>query len=148
MTGREIVLRYTGEIVSLDDPAQIVDAIQTIRDLEAESGTVKRELTDALAGLAAVQGSKPFTLPDGRKAEIRGGDETVYDPETVETGFRSAGMPEERIRDIIEETVTYRVRVREARQAAAANPAYAAVLAAASRVQEKPTTISIKGAPR
>jgi hypothetical protein len=52
-------------------------------------------------------------------------------------------MPEERIREIVVETITYAVAAVKAKQAAGANPAYEAVIEAHKRVEEKKPYVTI-----
>lgn len=131
-----------GEIVQLDDVAQVARAIESVRDLEGKLKDVRAELTHAVVYASVVQGGKTLHF-EGGKAVVSGGKETTYDPEAIEEGLRAAGMPEQRIREIVKETVTYTVAAVEAKKAAAANPAYAEVIAANSRTFDKTPYIKV-----
>ena len=52
-------------------------------------------------------------------------------------------MPEERIRDIVTETVTYAVVASAAKRAAAANPVYAAIIERHSTRRPKKAYVSV-----
>jgi hypothetical protein len=140
--GMELMVPGIGEIVALDDPKQVAVALDGVRDLERQLRLVKTELTNALVYASQVEGTKTLHL-EGVKATIKSGSETVYDAEQIEIGLREAGMPEERIREIVVETVTYAVAGVKAKQAAGANPAYAAVIEAHKRTEEKAPYVTI-----
>ena len=141
--GRELVVPGLGEIVPLDDPAKVAIALDSVRDLERNLREIKSELTAVIVYHAQVQGTKTLHL-DGVDATIKSGSKTEYDPEAIEQGLREAGMPEERIREIVKETISYSVDAVKAKQAAGANPAYAAVIEANRQVIEAPPYVTIK----
>lgn len=82
------------------------------------------------------QGSKTLYL-DGVKVEVRGGSETVWDVQMLEEGLRYAGLPEDRLREVIKEEVTYSVNAREAKRVAGANEDYASVVRLSQTQVEK-----------
>lgn len=140
--GLELMVPGIGEIVPLDDPQKVALALDAVRDLERELRLVKAELTSAIVYASQVAGTKTLHL-EGVKATIKSGTETIYDAEQIEIGLREAGMPENRIREIVKETVSYVVDAVKAKQAAGANPAYAAVIDAHKRVEEKTSYVTI-----
>lgn len=140
--GMELVVPGIGELVALDDPKQVSLALDAVRDLEWKLRAVKTELTRALVHASEVAGSKTLHL-EGVKVTIKSGFETVYDAEQIEIGLREAGMPEDRIRQIVKETVSYKVDANQAKQAAGANPAYAAVIDAHKETREIAPSASI-----
>lgn len=144
-TGRELIVPGTGELLSLDDPAAVARAHRDLTDLEADIRNAKAVLADRLAVESARQGTKTLRW-EGVEVEMRGGSSTVYQAEEIEQGLREAGMPEERIREIVKETVSYTVDGRAAKSAAGANPDYKRVIEQASRVIEKPLYPSVKRA--
>lgn len=139
----ELAIPGTGELVSLDKEVECVQALKALRDFESQIKEAKGILTQAILDRSRTLGTKTIYLPDGSKAEVRGGPEAVYDVEEIEENLRALGMPEERIREIVIETVSYKISVREANKASAANPEYASVIANAHQMQEKPYYISI-----
>lgn len=144
-TGTElVVLPTTGEIISLDDPAACCQALEDIRDLEHRLKTLKTMLTEAVAAESARVGSKTLTLPGGLTATVRSGEKVVWDAQALEADLRALGMPEERIREIVVEEVSYTVQAVEAKRAASANPDYAAAVEAARSTLEGRPSVSIK----
>lgn len=140
----DLAIPGTGELVNLDDHRSCARALASLRYLESEFREAKAILTRAIAEEAARQGTKTLELEDGRKAVVSGGSEMEYDAEALEQGLRDAGMPEFRIREVVEETVTYKVKAVEAKRAAGANPAYEAVVERCRRTVEKPFVVSIR----
>lgn len=141
--GEELVVPGVGELVDLDDENQCAMALVALREFEQQVRDVKAALSLAIAERAKVLGTQTITLDDGRKATIKGGVEVSYDATEVEDGLRRLGCPEERIRQIVREEVTYKVSAREAQRAAAANEEYAKVIEAAKMTVPKPAYISI-----
>jgi hypothetical protein len=139
-----IVVPLSGELVDPSDEAQCVRALAHVRDLEQTLRETKQALTEAIIDRSSILGSKTLTLDDGTRAEVKGGTETEYDAESIEAELRQAGMPEARIRTVIEEVVTYRVKAVEAKRAAAANPEYAQIVERHRRTVTKPTYVSIR----
>jgi len=134
----------TGELVSLDDYPRVAQALKSLRQMEDAIREAKAELTHALVEHSRQLGSKTITFEDGHQAIVRGGTETIYDAEEIEAGLRAAGMGEIRIRQIVKEIVSYKVDARQAMSAAVANPDYAAVIRAHTRVVEKRHSIEVK----
>jgi hypothetical protein len=142
----QLVVPGTGEVVNLNDYRECALALDSVRDIESDLRAIKSELQRAIAAEATRQGTRTLELPDGRKAVLSGGTETGYDPEKLELGLREAGMPEERIREIVELTYTYKVKAVEAKRAAAANPEYAYVVDSCRTEIEAPVRVSIRKA--
>jgi hypothetical protein len=142
--GEELAIPGTGELVDLSDVPAVVGALEALRDYESLLRETKATLTRAIVEYATDQGVRSVELPDGGRAEISAPSESVYDPYVLTEKLREAGMPEERIDELIEETVTHRVRAGEAKKAAKANPAYAEAVAASRSEQAKSQYVSIK----
>ena len=140
---QQIVVPGIGQVVNLDDPPEVAAALGSVRDLERALREVKSELTAALVYASRRLGTKTLHL-ENATVEIKGGSTTIYDPMEIESGLREAGMPEERIREIVKETVSYSVDAVKAKQAAGANSIYAAIISKHSRVEEKPPYATIK----
>jgi hypothetical protein len=124
-TSNELVIRATGEIVDLEDYRQCGFALDTIRQLEQELRLVKTELQNAIAAESKrAGGMKTLALGDGRKLVIRGGPAFVYDGKQLKADLLAAGMPAERVAQIVEEVVTYKVSAAKAKLAANATDDY------------------------
>ena len=138
----EVLVPYSGEIVNLGDPPECLRLLAEIRDLEGKLRDVKGALTEALSQEFSRQGTKTLAI-DGVKAELRGGTEIVWDIEILER-LRDLGLPEERMDELVKAEVTYRVNTAVAKQLAAANPDYAAVIERAKTLIPKAQYVSIK----
>jgi hypothetical protein len=137
--GHEIVLPGTGELVPANDPAALGSALAYVRQAQENLRAVGEELTEAIVGIASVSGTKTLALDDGTKLTVKGGTVTAYDAEAVETELREAGMPEERIREIVVETVTSTVKAVELKRAAGVNDAYRQIMERhATRAAKRP----------
>lgn len=160
MTGTDLILPDTGELVPIDtlalalgnaadvalngttlDRANLLDAL---RRLDAEVAQVKRLLSGAIQADSEILGKKTISLGDGRSAVISGGEETVVDPERYAAALRRAGMPEERVDEIVTATVTLKVNLVKAKQAASANEKYRRALARASTTRERAVSVRIE----
>lgn len=139
----ELAIPGTGQVVSLDNEVECAQALSAVRAFESQIREAKNILTSAIVERSQVLGTKTIHLPDGTKAEIRGGPESTYDHMEIEENLRALGMPENRIREIIVEEISYKVSVREAKRAAGANESYASVIENAKQVNEKPFYVVI-----
>lgn len=140
----ELVLPFSGEVINLADWRMCASALKEIRDYESVGREVKGILTRAIAEAAAREGKRTLELANGAKVHISSSSETEYDAEAIQQGLADAGMPQERISEIVEETVVLKVRAVEAKRAANANAAYATVIDEHSREVFKPVTVSIR----
>lgn len=140
----ELAIPGTGELVDLSDTPACVAALDALRNYESLIREAKATLTRAVIEEATRQGVRSIELPDGSRAEISPASEIIWDAEGMEEGLREAGMPEERISQIIEQTVTLKVKTAEAKKAAAANPEYARVVGEARSEQPKTQYVSIR----
>ena len=140
---REIVVPGIGEIVNLDDPPAVAAALGSVRDLEGHLREIKSVLTGSLVTASEKLGTRTLHL-ENCSVTVKSGGSKVYDPIAIEQGLRDAGMPEERIRLIVKETVSYSVDAVKAKQAAAANALYRQVIENNSHTEEKPPYVTIK----
>jgi len=143
---REVYLiPAVGTVVTLQNASEVARALSDVRDLESQLRDAKRVLTDALVEESRRRGSK--TLELGRmSAESRGGVDDAAATEKLEQGLLSLGCPDDLLREIVKEEVSYKVDARRASRAATANPEYAAVIKAARTEIEKPHTIVLRKA--
>lgn len=146
-TSYELAVPGTGEVVDTSDPVACANALTALRDFEEMVKHAKRELTEAIVAEATRLGVRSFELEDGRRAEVKGGPKVVYDAEEIEIQLRRAGMPEERIREVVQEKVSYEVRAVEAKRASSANPEYARIIERNARVEEAPRYVSVTRRP-
>lgn len=132
----------TGELVDPRDTKAVIEALDAAREEVRRVSEIRKLAEAILAEQARIYGTK--TLRDGEwKAEVRGGSEVVWDAEELERRLRDCGMPEERIREVVLEKVTYQVSAREAMRAAGANDEYAAAVRACRSEVEKPVYVKV-----
>jgi cell division septum initiation protein DivIVA len=140
-----LVVPGTGEVVDLNDECQCIAAYAAVVGLEDKVKEAKRMLTAAIAERSRVLGQKTITA-GAYKAEVRGGQKTQWDAQALERDLRALGMPEERIREVVREEVTYTVSAMEARRISKANADYAAVVAANKHEVEMNTYVAVRKA--
>lgn len=143
-SGTDLILPHSGELVSLADPASCCRALDELRDLEIRVRELKAMLTDAIVDESRRQGAKTLHLPGNVTAEIKGGERVLWDAQRLEADLRALGCPEERIREIVVEEVSYTVSATEAKRAARANEAYAEAVERARTVVETRPSISVR----
>jgi hypothetical protein len=139
----ELVLPGSGEVVDLREPAQVAYGLQALRELKRQLDGL-RSLLEALLRLESMrQGTKTLHL-GSLEATVSGGDKLEWDVDLLGAGLRKAGCPEERIDELVQIKIKYRVDAGIARQLEAANPRYAAAIAAARRRVPAPWRVSVK----
>lgn len=143
LAGEIIVVPVTGEVINLNDPSLCLRVLGEIRDLESRLREAKAELTCALQVEFTRQGKKTLEVGDV-KAELRGGTEVIWDIEVLDR-LREMGLPEERMDELVKAEVTYKVNAAVAKQLAAANPEYAAVIELARTTIPKAAYVKITG---
>lgn len=134
-----LVLPGSGEVVAVDDAASVARAIQRVKELEGQVKDAKRTLTEVMIEHSMRMGTRTLRFDDAPAVKLTADSENLYDAEEIEIGLREAGMPEERIREIVVETTSYKVNVSNLKAAAGANPAYKAVMEA--NVRSVPKTV-------
>lgn len=133
----------TGELVDLADTAAVAHGLAALREFKQQVADADAALTEALIEESVRQGTKTLHF-DTVKVEIRGGRAVEYDAELIEAGLRRAGMPENRIREIVVETVDHRVSAANAKQAASASAAYRKVIEKGSVEVTKRQSVAVK----
>ena len=142
-----IVLPHTGEIVHPDRPAQLARALDNVREMARQLSRARAALEEALVEHARVQGTKTLHL-DGLKAEVTGGSKVEWDVSLLEEGLLKAGLPEERLGDLITVEHTYKVNRNVAKQLAGINDAYFEAIEAAKTVLPAPWRVDTAPEPR
>lgn len=142
--GEGVLVEGSGVDVDVTDPVQCAVALDFIRTFEKEIAHIKRVLTDGVVNHYRLTGERSIDLPGGLEATVKAGKRTLVDPAVLEVKLREAGMPEDRINQIITSTQETRVDLRKAKTAATANDAYAEALAAASSTYEETPAVTIR----
>lgn len=144
VTSAEVALiPHTGELIDLADAAACADALDELGRLKRQMDEAQRALKAALVDYAHVQGTLTFRA-GSHTVSIGPDEEKLYDAEAIERGLREAGMPEDRIAEIVVPTVTLKVDAVKARQAGRANPAYADVIDRHTTIREKAPNVKVK----
>jgi hypothetical protein len=138
-----VPLPHTGEIIDLNSTEQVAKAYREIRDLEGRVREVKTLLADALVARSSIEGKRTLHVEGVGKVEVKGATETVWDATALRRDLLEAGMPEERVAEIVVSTVEYKVSAAEARKAASANETYAAIIERHKRTFPKRASVSI-----
>jgi hypothetical protein len=137
------IIPASGEVVDLNDAVQVARAYRSVIDLEGELRRAKATLRDALVAQSNVLGRRTMHLEGLGKVEVTGGTETIYDAQALKRDLLDAGMPPERVAEIVVETIDYKVKAVEAKKAASANPDYAAIIEKHKRVYDKTPSVSV-----
>lgn len=122
----EIVIPGTGELVSLDDPAQVAAALTALKQHTTNVSAVRHLLEAVLAEESERQGTKTLRIGD-YVATIGPGSDLDWDLDEL-AKLRDAGLPEERYNALVKTTVDYKVDARVASQIEKANPDYARII--------------------
>ncbi len=134
----ELVVPFTGEVVSTDDPGHCARVIKEIRELEAQLRELKGYLGQSLMEESRRQGTKTMHFP-GLEVKINTPSEIAWDHEIL-TELVELGLPEERFDALVTMEVQYKVNGLVAKSIGASNPVYAEVLARAqTRVPRSPS---------
>jgi len=131
-----------GQLLDLADVDQVARAYDDVQRYKAMLREAETQLKDALIQHATDRGEKTFTLHEA-KVEIKGGEERRYDAQGLKRALKEAGMPEERIKEIVVETIEYKVSAVEAKRAARANEKYAEIVEANTTVAKKTPSVSV-----
>jgi hypothetical protein len=138
------LLPTTGELVDLRVAGEVARALDEVREGIRRLGELRSLLETVLRLEARRQGTKTLHLAGGLVATVSGGERVEWDIERLAEGLRGAGLPEDRLAQLVVETVEYKVDQRVARQLAAGNPAYAAAIDAARSTAPAPWRVSVK----
>jgi hypothetical protein len=140
---RSFVVPVIGEVVELGEPAQVALALEAVRDAKRQLDEARTVLEDALRVESERHGTRTLHLGE-LDAVVSGGERVEYDVLELADELRAAGLPEQRLGELIVQTVSYKVGARAARSVAASNPRYAAALERCRRVVPAATRVVIK----
>ena len=126
----------TGEALPAT-PSNAHHVLSQIAEMEAKLRTLKAHITDWVLEESQRQGTKTLYVESG-KVVLEGGPETVVDGHDLALLLRDSGLPEERIAEVVEEIVTYKVNRRVLNQMAGANENYRVAAEMTTTTVEKP----------
>lgn len=132
-----------GEL-DLSNVVECAVLLDDIRALEAQLATAKSRLTAAIVATASVDGETSYDLPGRMRATITSGKRSTVAADVLEAKLREAGMPENRISEIVQQEVSYKVDLRAAKKAGTANPAYADALRDATTTHDSQPSVTIR----
>lgn len=140
---QELLNPLSGELIPATEIGKIADAVLQIREMELKLQNARRLFASVIIEESRRQGTRTLT-GDGYRAEVSAPDELQWDIELLREGLTRLGLSEQRLNELIRQTVEYKVDGNVARQIASVGPEYkAAVEAAKSRVP-KAQYVSVK----
>jgi hypothetical protein len=140
--GTELTLP-NGVLVDLTDPGQVAVAYDDLQMLRRMVTQAEKTLKEALIEYGREKlGKNTFTLEGVGKVQIEGGKEKRYDAQGLKQALLKAGMPPERVSEIVRETVELKVMGREA-NAAAKTPKYEKIIEEFMTVEEKTPSVTV-----
>lgn len=139
---RPLVHPGTGEVLPAT-PENAAKLLRSLRELRQRALDAAKDCERVIAEESSRQGKKTLRLGDVA-VELYGGSEVVWDVEKLRASLRRLGCPEERILELVRETIEYKIDNTVARQLAAANPKYAKAIEAAKTRHSKPLSVRIK----
>lgn len=143
----ERLLPLLGQLVDLRDPADVAHALDDVRGAKRQLDEVRALLEQVLRLECQRQGTKTLHFGDV-DAIVSGGSRSDYDIERLVAELRAAGLPEDRLAQLVVETVSWKVDQRVARQLAAANPAYRDAIDRCRTTTPAPWRVSVETAKR
>lgn len=137
----DLVIPFTGEVVSLEDPAQCAKVFGEIKELEYKLRELKGYLSRALMEASRLQGTKTLHYP-GVDVKISTPNDLSWDYEIL-LELQDAGLPEERFNELVMTEITYKVQGNVAKQLSASNPVYAEIIERAKTQVPKLPSVSV-----
>jgi len=140
----EILDFQTGEMIDARDAPRVAKYLADLRDMkQGPLAEAIQACERALIAYAEERGTKTLHLGTA-DVEIYGGTAVEWDVELLQDELRKAGLPEDRLAEVVVETVTYKVSTREANRVAGANPAYEQAVSAARLDVPAPKRVRVK----
>jgi len=139
----QLVVPLSGELVDLRNVNDVAAALGQVREMKHQLDGCRAVLEQVLRLEAVRQGTKTLHL-ERQTAVISGGEIVEYDGAQLIELLEQAGMPAERISEIVQTIVSYKVNGSEAKRAAGANPDYAHAVEQTRSVKNVPWRVSIR----
>lgn len=135
----------TGELVPASDVPKVAVALAALREYKGRVLDGIREAEAIVLEASREQGTKTLRFEDGTVAEVSGGSAVEWqDVDGLEQELREAGLPDDRLGEVIRVTVERVVVTGEANRVARANPVYAEIIERHRSRVEKPWRVSVK----
>ena len=142
MVGGELAIPGIASLVNIEVPEEVARALHDIRNLESQLRDAKRDLVSILETHATNRGTRTMHLA-GVDVVLTSKRDVVWDIEALESKLRRAGLPEERLNELIKETVSRSVNANVAKSVAGANPKYARIIKACRSETEGSTSATV-----
>ena len=139
----QLVVPLTGELVDLRDPNKVADTLGHVREMKAQLDSCRGILEQVLRLVASSQGTKTLHLEEC-DAIISGGETIEYDGAELARRLEQAGMPADRVHQVVEVIDTNKVNAAKPKAAASANPAYATAVEQTRTPRPVPWRVSIR----
>ncbi len=122
----ELVIPFSGEVVSRDDPAACARVWMEIKVLEDQLKDLRKLLGEAIIDESSRVGTKTLHF-EGLKATVVEPTEIQWDLEIL-AELLEAGLPSDRYEQLVKTDVSYKVDGSIVRQLEGSNPDYAAII--------------------
>ncbi len=148
MTSTEIALPdellnpISGELVRTADAAAVAATLVDLKDLKNRVQAAIGAFSEAVIQESRRQGTKTLAV-GGMTLKVSADSEVVWDVDFLMEGLRDAGLPEERINELVTMVVSYSVNGSVARQLAGASEKYAEVIEASKSRRQKTQYVSV-----
>jgi transposase len=143
---QQIVRLDTGEVIDPRNLPDLAGYLAELRRLKREELDPRiRQVTAAAVELAREYGKQTLEA-GGVKLRVKRKIERHWNVPVLRHGLQKAGVPEERLAQLIRKRTVYDVSWQVARELSAANPAYKAVIEDAMREEEGDPYVEVSGA--
>jgi hypothetical protein len=133
----------TGVVVDVTHMSAVAESLERLREVKNQINDAIGYLTDAVIAESRNQGTK--TLNAGAVTlELSTGYEIEWDVGMLDRELSAAGLPPERLADVVVPQFTWKVNAAVARQLAAANDTYKTIIEAAQTRIPKPQYVKVK----
>ena len=140
---QDLVIPGTGEVVNLEDPAEVARALGSVSDLSKLLWETKQALIALLVEEAQRQGTKTLHL-EGAKVTITGGQRLKWDVAKL-LELKEAGLPETRLTDFLKPVLTYKPDGHIAKQLeGSGNETYAQIIQQARTYEPAPWSATVE----
>ncbi len=138
----EIANVLTGELLSTEDTAALVDYLRQLREHKSRVLDEIKAAESYILEEAERQGTKTLRF-GAAEVKVYGGAELQWDVEVLEE-LLAAGLPTHRFTELVSIVQTYKVDARVAKQLESANPTYKGIIERARSYVETPKRVSVR----
>jgi hypothetical protein len=131
----------TGELVERANLEQVTGYLEQLMEHRRKVSTLIKEIGSILVDYSREAGTKTIRV-GGLKATITG-PTVEWDVATMSEGLLEAGLPYERLNELVTIEQTYKVNANVAKSIAASNPKYAEIIEAAKTVPPGPDRVRV-----